>query len=387
VIFMKYRKFGKLDRDVSVLSLGCMRLPTEGGGRFGSNIDRPLAIRMIRHAIDSGINYVDTAYPYHGGNSELVVGEALRDGYRQRTLLATKSPTWLIHSEADFDRLLNEQLQKLQTDHIDCYLLHGLNQASWHGTILKFGIIEKTEAAIRDGRIGCVGFSFHDHAEAFPEILTGYDHWAFCQIQYNYMDIENQAGTAGLKLAASRGLPVIVMEPILGGRLASPPPPIMEVIHRAASRRTPVQWAFEWLWNQPEVTTTLSGMSTMQELDENLALADRARAGSFTPADYEIVAQLRQLYQERTVINCTACRYCMPCPSGLNIPDIFRLYNDVFLYDDLPGARVKYGFVPDSGKADKCQACLDCEQNCPQQIKVSEWMPKIHAALSAPAKP
>jgi len=381
---MKFRKFVKRDRDVSVLSLGCMRLPTEGGGRFGPNIDRAEATRMIRYAIDEGVNYVDTAYPYHGGNSETVLGEALLDGYRHRTMLATKSPVWLIHAEGDFDRILHEQLQKLQTDHIDCYLLHGLSQDHWRGVIKNFSLLEKAEAAIKDGRIGCVGFSFHDHSAAFPEILNGYDKWAFCQIQYNYMDTEHQAGTAGLRLAASKGVPVIVMEPVLGGRLATPPPPIMDVIHGAASRRQPVQWALDWLWDQPEVTTALSGMSTMDQLKENLALARNAQAGCLSAADHEVIGQLRKLYKERTVVECTACRYCMPCPSGVNIPDVFRLYNDAFLYDDLPGAKGKYSFVPEGAKADKCQACLDCEQNCPQKIPISEWMPKIHATLAMP---
>jgi predicted aldo/keto reductase-like oxidoreductase len=382
---MKYRKFGKLDRQVSVLSFGCMRLPTEGGGCSGPNIDQREAIGMIRHAVDQGVNYFDTGWPYHDGNSETLLGQALRDGYRQRVTLATKSPVWFLQSGADFDKFLNQQLQKLETDHIDCYLLHGLDLHRWHEVILKHGVLERAAAAQRDGRIGCLGFSFHDHYESFPQILNGYDDWSFCQIQYNYMDTENQAGTKGLKLAAAKGLAVVVMEPILGGRLATPPPTMQEIMDRAAVRRSPVGWALEWLWDQPEVTTVLSGMSTMAQLEQNLQFAEKATVGSFSAADQQVVAELRRKYQERTVIPCTSCRYCMPCPSGVNIPEVFRLYNDAFLYDDLIGARHKYAFVPGGGQADKCLACLDCEAQCPQRIQISEWMPKIHAAL-APAK-
>ena len=379
---MEYRDFGKLDWKVSALGFGAMRLPTTDGDPRSANIDEAEAIRMVRHALDKGVNYLDTAYIYHGGNSEIVVGKALRDGYRQKARLATKSPLWIVQSEADFDRLLNEQLQRLQTDHIDFYLLHGINERTWRNVVLKYNLMERANAAIRDGRIRYLGFSFHDEFPLFAEILEAYDGWTFCQIQYNYMDTENQAGTKGLKLAAAKGLAVVVMEPLLGGRLANPPAAIRELIDRSEIQRSPVEWALQWLWDQPEVSVVLSGMSNMLQVNANLDYARRAAIHSFHAADLEVVEQLRQKYRTRTVIPCTKCNYCMPCPSGVSIPRNFELFNDAHLYDDISTARFIYGvFLPDLERASACTACRACEDLCPQKIAISEWMPKIAAAL------
>jgi predicted aldo/keto reductase-like oxidoreductase len=238
---MQYRKFGKLDWNVSALGFGCMRLPVHNGDI--GNIQEAEAIRMIRTAIDAGVNYVDTAYPYHNGMSEVVTGKALQDGYRDRVKLATKSPVWAIQSSADFDKFLNEQLGKLRTDRIDFYLLHALNNERWHQIIRKHDILKQAEAAIQDGRIGHLGFSFHDHYRTFPEIVDGYDHWTFCQIQYNYMDIDQQAGMKGLQYAAAKGLAVVVMEPLLGGKLANPPQPIQAVFDSLTVKRSAVGFA------------------------------------------------------------------------------------------------------------------------------------------------
>ncbi|NLE45727.1 MAG: aldo/keto reductase, partial [Chloroflexi bacterium] len=241
---MKYRKFGNLDVQVSALGFGCMRLPTIGGEY--EQIDEPEATRMLHHAIDHGVNYVDTAYGYHEGNSELFVGKALQGDYRQKVHLATKLPCWKVETAADFDRLLNEQLGKLQTEHIDFYLLHALNKDSWtkvHG----LGVLEWAEGAKADGRIGRLGFSFHDEYPVFQEIIDAYDKWEFCQIQYNYMDIDNQAGAKGLKYAASKGLGVVIMEPLLGGKLVSAPPAIEAIWASAPTERTPADWALQWL--------------------------------------------------------------------------------------------------------------------------------------------
>jgi len=241
---MQYRSFGKLDWKASALGFGCMRFPAADGKRGSPNVDEAEAIRMLRHAIDHGVNYIDTAYPYHEGKSELIVGRALNDGYRERVRLATKSPTWLLQGAQDFDRILNEQLQKLQTGHIDFYLLHGLNKANWSNVVLKLGLLGLAERALADGRIRHLGFSFHDDYAGFETIVNGSDLWSFCQIQYNYMDTENQAGTRGLRLAAEKGLAVVLMEPLLGGRLADPPPAIRETIqairHTAARRNWPL---------------------------------------------------------------------------------------------------------------------------------------------------
>jgi hypothetical protein len=380
-VTMQFRKFGKLDWDVSVLGFGCMRLPTVDGNHNGPNIDEAEAVRMIHRAMDRGVNYFDTAYIYHEGASEAVLGKALR-GHRDRVKIATKSPVWLIQNESDFDRILNEQLRKLQTDHIDFYLLHGLDKKRWNDVVPKYKLLEKAEAAIRDGRICHLGFSFHDNYESFPEIINGYDGWTFCQIQYNYMDTENQAGTQGLKLAAAKGLAVVIMEPLLGGRLANPPPAVCQVIERSPVKRSPVDWALQWLWDQPEVTTVLSGMSNMEQVNANLDSAAHARVHSFKPADLKLIAELQQKYRERAAIPCTKCNYCMPCPNGVNIPANFEIYNEAFLHEDVPGARFKYQiFIPEAERASACIACHDCEDNCPQKILISEWMPKVHALL------
>jgi len=381
---MQFRGFGKLDWKVSALGFGCMRLPTLDGNILGRAIDEPKAIRIIRRAIDQGVNYLDTAYPYHDGASEVVLGKALADGYRARVKLATKFPVFAAHAAADFDRILAEQLARLQTDHIEFYLLHALDRRRWRDTVLPLDLLKSAEAALRDGRIGHFGFSFHDDAEAFPVILDAYDRWEFCQIQYNYMDIANQAGVAGLKLAASRGLAVIVMEPLLGGRLANPPAAIRELFDNQGSVRSPADWALQWIWDQPEVATVLSGMGEPEQVEANLESARRSAVGSFGPADQDFIARLRARYRERTAIDCTKCNYCLPCPSGVNIPGNFEVYNDAFLHDDARGARDFYRFcVPPESQASACAACRECEDKCPQRIPVSEWMPRVHAFLSA----
>jgi hypothetical protein len=380
---MRFRKFGRLDWNASVLGFGCMRLPTVDGNPNGPNINEAEAVRMIRHALDRGVNYFDTAYIYHEGHSETVLGKALR-GHRDLVKIATKSAVWLIEKEGDFDRMLNEQLRRLQTDYIDFYLLHALDKSRWSETVPKYKLLEKAGAAIRDGRIRHLGFSFHDNYESFADILNGYDGWEFCQIQHNYMDTENQAGTRGLKLAAAKGLAVVIMEPLLGGRLARPPSSIGQVIERSSVKRSPADWALQWLWDQPEVTVVLSGMSNMEQVNANLESASRARSHSFGAADLELIAELQQRYRERAAIPCTKCNYCMPCPNGVDIPADFEFYNEAFLHENIPDARFRYQiFVPESARAGVCVACHDCEDKCPQKIPISEWMPKVHALLSA----
>jgi hypothetical protein len=380
---MQFRKFGKLDWNASVLGFGCMRLPTTDGNPHGPNIQEAEAVRMIRHALDRGVNYFDTAYVYHEGRSETVLGKALR-GHRDRAKIATKCPVWAIQNEADFDRILNEQLSRLQTDHIDFYLLHALNKSRWNEIVLKQDLLAKAGAAMGDGRIRHLGFSFHDNYESFPDIINGFDHWTFCQIQYNYMDTENQAGAKGLALAAARGLAVVVMEPLLGGRLANPPSAIRQVIERSSVKRSPADWALQWLWNQPEVTVVLSGMSNLQQVDANVESASHARSHSFQAADLAVITDLQQKYRERAAIPCTKCSYCMPCPNGVDIPGNFEIYNEAFLHEDIPGARFKYQiFIPEAARASVCIACHECEDKCPQNIPISEWMPKVHALLGA----
>lgn len=373
---MQYRKFGKLDYRASALGFGCMRLPTKGSS---SQIDEPEAIRMIRHAIDQGVNYVDTAYGYHGGNSERVVGRALQDGYRAKVKLATKLPVWQVKEAADFDRILNEQLAKLQTTHIDMYLLHSLEQKTWRN-VHKLGVLRWAEGAIADGRIGCLGFSFHDVYDVFQEIVDAYDKWAFCQIQYNYMDIETQAGLKGLKYAASKGLAVVVMEPLLGGKLAAPPPQVQAALNKAKTKRTPADWALQWLWDQPEVSLVLSGMSTMEQVEQNLASA-AASGAKFTATEHKMIAQAREAYRASCPIPCTGCRYCMPCPNGVEIPYNFEIYNNGAMFDSLSDAREEYAGVAEGERASACIQCRLCEDLCPQHILISEWMPTVDEVL------
>ncbi len=383
---MQYRNFGSLDFKVSALGFGAMRLPTKteetSGGKPETKIDEPEAIRMIRYAIDQGVNYVDTAYIYHGGFSEILTGKALKDGYREKVKLATKSPTWLIKKPEDFDRILDEQLEKLQTDSIDFYLLHSLSRDSWNNVILKHDIIQRAEAAKAAGKIKYLGFSFHDEASAFTEIIDGYDKWDFCQIQYNYLDIENQAGQKGLKYAASKGIAVVIMEPLLGGKLANPPKDIRAILDENGKNQTGADWALQWLWNQPEVSVVLSGMSTMEQVEGNLASAEKSGVGTQSKQDLEIIDRVIAKYAERAAIPCTACSYCMPCPNNVDIPKNFELYNSSVIHEDINSARFEYSNFFDAEKhSDNCVQCGVCEENCPQKIKISEWMPKVHAVL------
>ena len=376
---MQYRKFGKLDWNVSALGFGCMRLPTHGAP---ADIDEPEATRMLHYAIDQGVNYIDTAYPYHGGQSELFVGRMLKAGnYRERVRLATKLPCWKVEIERDFDRLLNEQLSKLQTDHIDFYLLHALDKNSWH-KMRDLNVLAWADRAIASGRIGYLGFSFHDDYDAFQEIVDATDRWTFCQIQYNYMDVENQAGTRGLKYAADKGLAVVIMEPLLGGRLVNPPPLIQRVWDAAPVRRSPAGWALQWLWNQPEVSVVLSGMSEMTQVEDNLVNAAVSGVGTLTADDLARVDDVRQLYHSLSPIPCTKCEYCMPCPNGVNIPGNFDIYNMGKMYDKSEAARVEYQrWFPKEGWASECISCLECESLCPQNIPISKWMPIVHGVL------
>jgi predicted aldo/keto reductase-like oxidoreductase len=378
---MQYRPFGKTGRQVSVLGFGCMRLPVLGDD--ASRIDEPQATEMLRYAIDQGVNYLDTAYAYHDGNSEPFVGRVLQDGYREKVNLATKMPVWLAESADDFDRLLDEQLEKLQTDHLDFYLLHALNHDSW-SKVRDLGVRAWSEKARADGRIAYLGFSFHDNLEAFRQIVDDYDDWAFCQIQYNYLDTDVQAGTAGLRYAADKGLGVVIMEPIRGGRLAALPQPIVDILDRLQPRRSLVALALHWVWHHPQVSVVLSGMSTMQQVVENLATADQSRVGIFSPHDLAVFVQARDKYRQMCPIPCTECRYCLPCPNGVFINANFGLYNLAMLHGELAEARRKYSWFvrPDEDiSAGACLQCGECEERCPQQIPISEWMPKVHALL------
>lgn len=374
---MQYRKFGPLDWKVSALGFGCMRFPTQNGQE---QIDEEEATRMLHYAIDHGVNYVDTAYPYHGGKSEPFVGRVLQDGYREKVRLATKLPSWKIEKSEDFDLYLNEQLERLRTDHIDFYLLHALREKWWH-KLCDLDVLEWAEGAIADGRIGHLGFSFHDEYEVFQEIVDAYD-WTFCQIQYNYMDIETQAGLKGLKYAASKGIAVVIMEPLLGGKLVDPPEPIKALWNATPQQRSPADWALQWLWNQPEVSVVLSGMSAMEHVKENIASADASAIDKLTNEDLAIIDRVRDKYEELCPIPCTKCGYCMPCPNEVDIPRNFEVYNQGVMYDKPEQARHTYNnFVDEEKRASACIQCRECEEQCPQNITISKWMPLVHEVL------
>ena len=367
---MQYRQFGKTGETVSVLGFGAMRFPYKDG-----KVDADEAVAMMRHAMDQGLTYINTAYFYHNGESETIVGRAVKDGYRKKVHIATKLPMSLVEKEEDFERFLSTQLGRLELPYVDFYLLHALDRREWDKA-KRLHIPEKMEQAKRDGRIRHIGFSFHDDYEIFQQILDEYDGWEFCQIQLNYIGTDYQAGLRGLEYAASKGLGVVIMEPLLGGKLAVPPRGVQAALDPAKS---PVEWALDYLWNRPEVTLLLSGMSTMQQAQDNLAYADRARAGMLGQADLAMLAEAKRVYDTTALVPCTQCRYCMPCPFGVEIPNVFEAYNRTVSQGN-DAAKACYAEV--QGKADLCRACRKCEKVCPQHIPISEMMAEVRAAFA-----
>jgi predicted aldo/keto reductase-like oxidoreductase len=380
---MQYRPFGATGFQVSALGFGAMRLPLRGPDP--ADIDERLAVRMLRTAIDAGVNYVDTAYPYHNGRSEVVVGKALRDGYRGRVKLATKLPSWRVQRAGDFDTFLREQLGRLQTERIDYYLLHSLSAAYWP-RLWDLGILARAERPLQDGRIGALGFSFHDELPLFRAIVDAYP-WTLCQIQYNFRDVCYQAGREGLEYAADRSLAVVVMEPLRGGQLAQRlPAAVEEVWSRSAIRTSPVDRALQWLWDQPAVSTVLSGMSTLEQVEQNLASAERSRPNSLSEGERALYLQAKAAYDGLRPIPCTHCKYCLPCPNGLDVPRNFQLYNEALVYGQLTGIQRTYRLsFPAEQHADQCVRCGECESKCPQQIPIRDWLAKVDPLLGLQA--
>jgi predicted aldo/keto reductase-like oxidoreductase len=383
---MKYRKFGKLDWEVSALGFGAMRLPIIGMDQ--ANVDEFEAIRMIRYAIDHGVNYLDTGYPYHAGQSERVVGKALKDGYREKMKLATKMPVRMVERAEDFDRFFNEQRERLQVDKFDFYLFHGLRSATWPN-VRDMGIFRWAEDKISKGLFDYLGFSFHDEFDVFKDIVDSYDNWTLAQVQYNYMDIHHQAGRRGVEYAANKGLAVVVMEPIRGGKLSkTPPEKVAELWRGAPQKRSQAEWALLWVWNQPEVSVALSGMSTMEQVVENVAVAERSGPGVLSVDELALIDKVREAYRGSSPIPCTACGYCMPCKNGVEIPRIFDAYNEAIVYGDVRMGRAFYqGQRPfgltEEQRADQCIECGECMEACPQQIPITDWLKKAHALLSS----
>jgi predicted aldo/keto reductase-like oxidoreductase len=392
---MKYRKMGSLDWDVSVLGFGAMRLPVDQ--QFKIREDE--AIKMIRYAIDNGVNYIDTAYPYHFGQSEVLVGKALKDGYREKVHLTTKLPMWEVKKREDFDRFLSEQIERLQTNP-DIYLFHGLKKDRLE-KIKKLKLIEKMETAKENGLFKYIGFSFHDNFDVFKEIIDFYD-WDCCQIQFNYLDINYQAGTKGIEYAGGKNIALIIMEPIRGGKLAIPEhkldtkPEIKAVLDRTKVKKTMADWALQFVWNHPEVSVVLSGMSTMQQVKENIESANKSGSKTLTDEELITISELREAYGKYAIVECTSCGYCLPCPNGVTIPEVFRFLNELYYWGERGRQRISFFYNrmvktqeelekglsegdEVEGAASLCIQCGECLEKCPQQIDIPEVMEKTNA--------
>jgi uncharacterized protein len=375
---MLRRGMPKSGDELSILGFGCMRLPQKDG-----KIDRPRAARQVRAAIDRGVNYVDTAWGYHAGESESFLAEALADGYRERVHLATKLPSWLVRETADFDRLLDAQLCRLNTSRIDYYLIHALSGTSWD-RLTPLGIREFLDRAKASGKIRHAGFSFHSTLAEFKQIIDGYP-WEFCQVQFNFLDTEHQAGTAGVRYAASKGLGVVVMQPLRGGVLAAPPPDVQAIWREAATPRTPAEWALRWVWNHPEVTLALSGMNDEAQVEENLAIAGHGLANSLTADELALIARAGRRYRELMKVGCTGCGYCDPCPKGVGIAGAFDVYNQLHMFGNEQMARFMYvvglgGLLSGTrGYASQCEQCGDCVPKCPQHLEIPQLLEEVAA--------
>ena len=374
---MNYRT-DKYGNSLSILGFGCMRFPQSGG-----HIDIAAAERLVRDAIAAGINYFDTAYVYSG--SEAALGEILeKDGLRDRVNIATKLPHYLIRSREGIEKLFQEELRRLRTDHVDYYLMHMLTDTAAWERMKSLGIEDWLAEKQRSGAIRQVGFSYHGGADAFCALLDARD-WDFCMIQYNYMDEHSQAGRRGLEYAREKGLPVMIMEPLRGGKLVSRLPKEAEAIFSAQSvQRSPAEWAFRWLWDQSEVTVVLSGMNSPEMLRENCAAASDARAGAFTDADREMLRRVAAAINAKMAVGCTGCRYCMPCPKGVDIPGVFSAYNRRFSEGRIAGLRdyvMCTALRRDGSGASNCIGCGKCEQHCPQHISIRDELKNARRAL------
>jgi predicted aldo/keto reductase-like oxidoreductase len=371
---------GKTGERVGVLGYGCMRFP-----RKDRKIDEERTEKQIVSAIEQGVNYFDTAYIYP--NSETVLGKILAKGHRDKVMIASKLPTFMVHSFKDMENILETQLKRLQTDHIDYYLMHNLNSMEGWQRLKQLGAEEFLVQAKKAGKIRHIGFSYHGDKFQFKQIIDDYP-WEFCQIQYNYMDENNQAGREGLEYAASKGLGVSIMEPLRGGLLARRNPNIEAVFNQSDIKRTPAEWALRFVWNHPGVSVVLSGMNEESQIVENIKIANSARPNSLSESELQYIAEAKKALSEKLKVGCTGCGYCMPCPAGVNIPMCFAYYNDRFVYDD---PKVKHHYMGmlagiDGGKpsyASLCKSCGKCEKHCPQHILIRDQLKDVSEEMES----
>ena len=365
---MNYRK-DRYGNELSQLGFGCMRFTKKG-----TQIDYAKAEKEIMYAVENGVNYFDTAYAYPG--SEECLGRILdENGVRDRVNIATKLPQYLIRSMKGVEKTFAEELSRLRTDHIDYYLMHMFTDISEWEKLKAMGIGDWIAARKADGSIRQIGFSYHGDTDMFLKILNAYD-WDFCQVQYNYLDENSQAGRRGVEAAAEKGIPVIIMEPLRGGKLVNLPVDALRALRDSGRGYTPAELGLRWLWDQSGVTVVLSGMNSSEMVAENIRIASDAEAGAFTEKDRELVDSVKRIIREKEKVGCTGCRYCMPCPQGVDIPGTFHYYNLMYIEGKKTGVRMEYarnvGLQKDAGFASKCIGCGKCEQHCPQSIAIRE---------------
>jgi predicted aldo/keto reductase-like oxidoreductase len=381
---VEYRSFGKLDWKPSALGFGTMRLPTVGNDP--AQVNEAETIKLIRYAIDHGVNYIDSAFTYHDGNSEATIGKALSGKYRQKTKIATKMPVYQVQTKEDLDRILDLQMKRLQTHFIDFYLFHSLNKMLWQ-KVKDLDMIGWAERQVAKGRLGYLGFSFHDELEVFKEIVDSYDNWTISQIQYNYLSEKYQAGREGLKYAASKGLAVVIMEPLAGGMLAvNPPAQIQKELTKTLVQRTPVDWALQWIWSQPEVSLALSGMNALQQVIDNVDSACKSAPNTLSAKEIKLLQRASQLYNKCGYIGCTKCRYCSHCSQNIDIPSALAFLNQ---YSTMPKnpkteAKIKQEYaqaVPQARRASNCISCGHCEAVCPQHLPVRKLLSEAASHL------
>ncbi|RJE47168.1 MULTISPECIES: aldo/keto reductase [unclassified Dehalobacter] len=372
---MQYTMLGKTGLQVSRFGLGCMRFPKS----------EEEAIEMVRYAVDNGVNYLDTAYMYPG--SEMITGKALQRGYRNQVLIATKSPIWKIGSHKDFEKYLDEELKRLGTDHIDMYLLHNMSHDNWE-KVNQLDGLTFLDKMIQKGKILHKSFSFHGTLPAFKQVVDAFD-WEMAQIQLNILDENQQAGIEGLRYAADKGLAVVIMEPLRGGyMLANIPEAVADLVRQYPEKRSFIEWCFRWLYNMPEISVILSGASTLEQLKDNLRIFDESAVNVMSEADQNLIKKIQKAFESNNSVGCTSCGYCMPCPQGVSIPEIFKLYNSHKLMKThwVDKGMYKENLLPSGSGADQCISCGICEGHCPQSLDIPVLLKKVHGEFTAETK-